>query len=102
MKIGYSQDMDAFTIAFDEQGRPVGVTVEHYFQISDRSAIATPLPIMPLSPSPPEQPVDVAELPHVVAEGAYDPLVSVGQWGAMEHPTAFAALLVARRASAKQ
>ncbi|MFM8605811.1 MAG: DUF2283 domain-containing protein [Cyanobium sp.] len=38
---------DNLIVDFDDQGRPVGVTVEHYSQISDSSAIETLLPITP-------------------------------------------------------
>ena len=38
---------DNLIVDFDAQGRPVGVTVEHYSQISDSSVIETLLPIAP-------------------------------------------------------
>lgn len=38
---------DNLIVDFDDQGRPVGVTVEHYSQISDSSAIETLLPMKP-------------------------------------------------------
>lgn len=38
---------DNLIVDFDVQGRPVGVTVEHYSQISDSSVIETLLPIAP-------------------------------------------------------
>jgi len=38
---------DNLIVDFDDQGRPVGVTVEHYSQISDSSTIETLLPIAP-------------------------------------------------------
>ncbi len=66
MKIRYFPDTDTLTIAlaerastsseaisdnlivdFDSQGRPVGVTLEQYSQISDSSTIETLLPITP-------------------------------------------------------
>jgi uncharacterized protein YuzE len=34
-------------VDFDEQGVPVGVTLEHYSQISDSTAIETLLPMAP-------------------------------------------------------
>ena len=34
-------------VDFDELGKPVGVTLEHYSQISDISTIETLLPISP-------------------------------------------------------
>lgn len=67
MKIRYFPDTDTLHIAladrmstsseainenlvvdFDEQGRPVGLTLEHYSQISDNRSIETLLPIAPL------------------------------------------------------
>jgi uncharacterized protein YuzE len=67
MKICYFPDTDTLTIEladrvsssseavsdnlivdFDELGQPVGVTLEHYSQISDSSAIETLLPITPV------------------------------------------------------
>ena len=51
---------DNLIVDFDAQGRPVGLTVEHYSQISDGSGIETLLPITPaLQPagtSPPPKP----------------------------------------------
>jgi uncharacterized protein YuzE len=64
MKIRYFPDTDTLYIALaerdsssseaisdnlivDDQGRPVGVTVEHYSQIGDSSSIETLLPIAP-------------------------------------------------------
>ena len=38
---------DNLIVDFDAQGRPVGVTLEHYSLISDSSAIETLLPITP-------------------------------------------------------
>lgn len=38
---------DNLIIDFDDQGRPVGVTLEHYSTISDTSTIETLLPIAP-------------------------------------------------------
>ena len=38
---------DNLIVDFDDQGRPVGVTVEHYSPISDSSVIETLLPIAP-------------------------------------------------------
>jgi uncharacterized protein YuzE len=38
---------DNLIVDFDEQGRPVGVTLEHYSQISDSSTIETLLPFSP-------------------------------------------------------
>ena len=38
---------DNLIIDFDEQGKPVGVTLEHYSQITDSSTIETLLPITP-------------------------------------------------------
>jgi uncharacterized protein YuzE len=67
MKIRYFPDTDTLHIAladrisscseaisenlivdFDEQGRPVGLTLEHYSQISDNRGIETLLPMAPL------------------------------------------------------
>jgi len=42
---------DNLIVDFDELGKPVGVTLEHYSQISNTSTIETLLPI-----SPPLQP----------------------------------------------
>jgi uncharacterized protein YuzE len=39
---------DNLIVDFDGQGRPVGVTVEHYSQISDSSTIETLLPFTPV------------------------------------------------------
>lgn len=39
---------DNLIVDFDSQGRPVGVTLEHYSQISDSSTIETLLPISPV------------------------------------------------------
>ena len=38
---------DNLIIDFDAQSRPVGLTLEHYSQISDSSTIETLLPIAP-------------------------------------------------------
>jgi uncharacterized protein YuzE len=38
---------DNLIVDFDAQGRPVGVTLEHYSLISDSNAIETLLPITP-------------------------------------------------------
>ena len=38
---------DNLIVDFDEQGVPVGVTLEHYSQISDSTAIETLLPMAP-------------------------------------------------------
>ena len=38
---------DNLIVDFDAQGRPVGVTLEHYSLISDSIAIETLLPITP-------------------------------------------------------
>lgn len=38
---------DNLSVDFDELGKPVGVTLEHYSQISDSSTIETLLPISP-------------------------------------------------------
>lgn len=38
---------DNLVVDFDEQGVPVGVTLEHYSQISDSTAIETLLPMAP-------------------------------------------------------
>ena len=38
---------DNLIVDFDGQGRPVGVTIEHYSQISDSSTIETLLPFTP-------------------------------------------------------
>ena len=38
---------DNLIVDFDAQGRPVGVTLEHYSLISDSTAIETLLPITP-------------------------------------------------------
>ena len=38
---------DNLIVDFDELGKPVGVTLEHYSQISDTSTINTRLPITP-------------------------------------------------------
>jgi uncharacterized protein YuzE len=35
-------------VDFDEQGKPVGMTLEHYSQIGDTSTIETLLPITPV------------------------------------------------------
>mgnify|MGYP000937491280 CR=1 FL=1 len=67
MKIRYFPDTDTLHIAladrssscseaisenlivdFDEQGRPVGLTLEHYSQISENSSIETLLPLAPV------------------------------------------------------
>ena len=37
-----------FIVDFDEQGNPVGVTLEHYSQIGDTNMIETLLPITPV------------------------------------------------------
>ncbi|MFO7630364.1 MAG: DUF2283 domain-containing protein [Prochlorococcaceae cyanobacterium] len=66
MKIHYFPDTDTLYIAladrlsssseamgenlivdFDDQGKPVGMTLEHYSQISDSGVIETLLPISP-------------------------------------------------------
>ncbi|MFN7899194.1 MAG: DUF2283 domain-containing protein [Synechococcaceae cyanobacterium] len=39
---------DNLIVDFDEQGMPVGMTLEHYSQIGDTSTIATMLPITPV------------------------------------------------------
>jgi len=39
---------DNLIVDFDELGKPVGVTLEHYSQISDRSTIETLLPMSPI------------------------------------------------------
>jgi uncharacterized protein YuzE len=39
---------DNLIVDFDELGKPVGVTLEHYSQISDSSTIETLLPIIPV------------------------------------------------------
>ena len=39
---------DNLIVDFDELGKPVGVTLEHYSQISDSSTIETLLPISPV------------------------------------------------------
>ena len=39
---------DNLIVDFDELGKPVGVTLEHYSQISDTSTIETLLPITPV------------------------------------------------------
>ncbi|MCS5706687.1 DUF2283 domain-containing protein [Synechococcus sp. FGCU-3] len=38
---------DNLIVDFDDQGRPVGFTLEHYSSISDTSTIETLLPIAP-------------------------------------------------------
>lgn len=38
---------DTLIVDFDDKGRPVGLTVEHYSTISDSTAIETLLPIAP-------------------------------------------------------
>ena len=38
---------DNLIVDFDAQGRPVGVTLEHYSLISDSSVIETMLPMTP-------------------------------------------------------
>jgi len=38
---------DNLIVDFDENGMPVGVTLEHYSQISDSSTIETQLPMAP-------------------------------------------------------
>ena len=67
MKIRYFPDTDTLHIAladrisscseaisenlivdFDEQGRPVGLTLEHYSQISENGSIETLLPLAPV------------------------------------------------------
>ena len=67
MKIRYFQDTDTLHIAladrvsssseaisdnlivdFDAEGKPVGLTLEHYSEISDQRSIETLLPIAPL------------------------------------------------------
>jgi uncharacterized protein YuzE len=54
MKIRYLPDTDTLYISddlivdFDEGGKPVGVTLEHYSQISDSRTIETQLPITPV------------------------------------------------------
>ncbi|MEY4802512.1 MAG: hypothetical protein RLZZ274_1243 [Cyanobacteriota bacterium] len=39
---------DNLIVDFDELGKPVGVTLEHYSQISDNSTIETLLPMSPM------------------------------------------------------
>jgi uncharacterized protein YuzE len=39
---------DNLIVDFDEQGKPVGMTLEHYSQIGDTSTIETLLPIAPV------------------------------------------------------
>ena len=39
---------DNLIVDFDAQGKPVGLTLEHYSQISDNRSIETLLPIAPL------------------------------------------------------
>ena len=39
---------DNLIVDFYERGKPVGVTLEHYFQISDTSTTLTLLPITPV------------------------------------------------------
>ncbi|MFM1798725.1 MAG: hypothetical protein RLZZ117_1003 [Cyanobacteriota bacterium] len=39
---------DNLIVDFDEGGKPVGVTLEHYSQISDSRTIETLLPITPV------------------------------------------------------
>ena len=39
---------DNVIVDFDERGKPVGVTLEHYSQISDTSTIETLRPITPV------------------------------------------------------
>ena len=39
---------DNLIVDFDERGKPVGVTLEHYSQISDTSTTPTLLPITPV------------------------------------------------------
>ena len=45
MKIRYFPETDTL---FDEQGKPGGMTLEHYSQIGDTSTIETLLPITPV------------------------------------------------------
>ena len=42
---------DNLIVDFDAQGRPVGVTLEHYSLISDSSAIETTVPTLRSPPS---------------------------------------------------
>ena len=39
---------DNLIVDFDAEGKPVGLTLEHYSQISDQRSIETLLPIAPL------------------------------------------------------
>jgi uncharacterized protein YuzE len=39
---------DNLIVDFDERGKPVGVTLKHYSQISDTSTTFTLLPITPV------------------------------------------------------
>ena len=39
---------DNLIVDFDERGKPVGMTLEHYSQIGDTSTIETLLPITPM------------------------------------------------------
>ncbi len=39
---------DNLIVDFDDQGKPVGLTLEHYSQISDTRSIETLLPVAPL------------------------------------------------------
>jgi hypothetical protein len=39
---------DNLIVGFDGEGKSVGVTLEHYFQISDSSTTLTLLPITPV------------------------------------------------------